>query len=221
MLAPLTGLQRLELEYCEHLPAVEVLQELSSLEALSLDHRQQPGSVVTLNAALEAVGHQLTELQLQPRGMPQWPQALAACTELRHLALDGRMEQPALPQGGWLAGLHRLVVPQQTAAASLAAPQVVPRLEVLGLTDMKEDQQAGQALLSFAAEHPRLQRLVLDEGKDPAVELHQAVAQAQQRKPSLDVVWCPSQSWVTSVALKGEPELTRMREVLARWRDVD
>lgn len=155
--------------------------------------------------------------------MPAWPHTLAACSQLRHLALGSAAVQPALPPGAWLGGLRRLAVPKETAAASLAALQAeAPRLEILGVAGLKGDQPACEALLGLAAAHPALRLLALDAGSRVApAELSGAVAEAQQRKPGLTVVWVHSEAWSTAVALGGDAELARMRDVFAGRRQFD
>lgn len=236
-LAPLTGLQRLELRSCP-LPGPAVFFGLSSLQALSLDYcpQGQMGGVDeaevadALDAALRALQYQLTELRLEPGQYPRpaaWPLALAACTRLRRLALIGETEQPALPPGEWLRGLRCLILPWEAAAVSLDSLQAAaPQLEVLGVsgTSAEADKPACQAVhvrtLGFAAAHPRLQRVVLEVGLsvserslNPPAEVSQAAAEARERKPGLSVVFTPGTNWTASIVLGGDAVLSKMHQV--------
>ena len=230
LLEPLAALRRLELDWCA-LPGASELRALSSLQALSLAYGR-PGDgederADSMEAALGALRHQLTELWLNDGAVPcsrPWPPALAACTRLRRLALGGDRAQPALPPGAW-AGLRRLAVPWRTAENCLETlATATPQLECLGVggTVVKAAEAACRAVhvraLGVAAAHPRLQRIVLavDDRLEPPAALAVPAAEARRRKPGLDVVWAPSERWSAAVAMGGDAELARMRATLPR-----
>ncbi|KAL4422625.1 hypothetical protein ABPG75_008822 [Micractinium tetrahymenae] len=224
VLTHLTALERLSLSWCA-LPGPDTLAALPSLAALELDFCPPAGDNVgeAVGPALAALQGQLTELQVHCGVTPPIhapPQQLGGCSRLRHLAwLAGSAGPEAaplpLPPGAWLGRLRRLVLHAAVVSASLGLLQsAASQLEQLGVCGLNNNAPDLLEVVAFAGSHPRLARLAVDT-QEPSADVREAAAAAQQQKPTLDIVWTPSDAWAAAVALGGDAVPAHMRQVLA------
>jgi len=188
-----SSLRRLALVDCSHLPAC--LPELTALDALLVfDHashlHDEASSGDIAVAALPRLAH-LTFLALEwMPSMDQPPAALTSLTSLRsfHWWADQQEDEAALPAGPWLSGLERLETHVQVLNNSLPALQSASRLQHLGVEcDEESSLEQLSPLLSWAASHPTLQRLVLDAKPELRAAAFTAVCAAQRRNPRLAI----------------------------------
>jgi len=185
-----SSLRRLALATCYYLPAC--LPEMTGLEALLVDDCEAEeaataGDVVI--AALPRLTH-LTFLALSTMpGMEEPPAALASTTSLRSFHWLLHMgNQDAVPAGPWLSGLERLEAPLQLLTNSLPALHSASRLHHLGVRcSAASSLQQLSPLLSWAASHPTLQRLVLAANPPLRAAAFSDVSAAQRRNPRLAI----------------------------------
>jgi len=184
------SLRRLALVDCLQLPSC--LPELTALEALMindsaecLDEAASSGNIVV--AALPQLAR-LTFLALSfMPGMVYPPAALAAASSLRSFhwsSVEGDVD--ALPAGPWLSGLERLEAHELALTNSLPALQSATRLQHLGVwCDEQSSLQQLSSLLSWAASHPTLQRLLIRAKPGLIASAFNAACDAQRRNPRL------------------------------------
>lgn len=198
VLTALASLCVLALDCCATLPGC--LSDLRQLQALcicdtgaSVDHSQgEPAAI--LSAALPRLTS-LTRLSLwidpgTPDGEEKQPivpsplvpaalPRLAGCSHIRSLMLHAAGEAThglRLPSS--LSGLHQLAAPAQLLCDSLAPLTAATGLQLLVALWAGRTLQRGELveLLSWAAELPRLERLLLEASKEQAGDVRAAAA---------------------------------------------
>ena len=189
-LTQLTGLTRLHLVHCRHVPAC--LSQLTGLKALACEDARaddiQPWETV-LPRLTRLTFLALTQMSGQLSVAP-----LASLTNLRSLYWQAGnvVHGTALPSGPWLAGLRRLFCsPTWLLEASLPAlAGGAQQLELLVLRAFEDGQvDATERIIHWAAGRPSMRKvlLVTEHGRSGQMPFPVCAAalEAQRRRPDM------------------------------------